>query len=168
MTSAFINTAKAPRRTLAIASFAELRLELDRIARAHAAGTLKYTGNFEGGPIFMHLALPIRYAVDGFPMMAPWPIRVLANLVLLPMIKRKPFSPGFKLGRKTQAQIFPQEVSFADGLGALQTEVQRVEAGQQMTKPHAFFGPMPHDDWVRYNLKHADLHLGFLEPGETR
>ena len=166
MNPVHINTAKAPRRILNLESFAALELELVRLENAERAGTLRYTGNFSAGPIFMHLALPIQYAIDGFPDMAPWPVRLLANKLLLPIIRRKPFSPGFRLGKKVQSKIWLEGLRFDDGLQALRHEMLRLDAGERMNKPHAFFGHMQHAEWATYNLKHADLHLGFLDPGD--
>ncbi|MGE4197174.1 MAG: DUF1569 domain-containing protein, partial [Phycisphaerales bacterium] len=34
------------------------------------------------------------------------------------------------------------------------------------TVPNPIFGPLPHDDWIKMNLRHAELHMGYLHPPE--
>ena len=30
--------------------------------------------------------------------------------------------------------------------------------------PNVVFGPLSHEEWIALNLRHAELHLGFLIP----
>jgi hypothetical protein len=159
------DTRTVARRMLTLSSVAELRRELDVIEAAHRNGTLTASGNWGVGPNLLHIALPIRYAIDGFPKMAAAPLRWLARWLLLPRLKREPFRAGVNIGRRTESEYWRPRTTVEEGLAALRAELDRLEAGERMTKPHALFGAMTHEDWLDYNLKHANLHLGFVHPG---
>ena len=159
-----IDTRTAERRTLQFRSIAELRRDLDAIEASHRRGTLRTSGNWDTGPILLHVAVPIRFAIDGFPKMVPQPFRWLARKLILPRLQREAFRPGVNLDRRRQSEFWRPGTTVEEGLAALRGELDRLDAGARMTKPHALFGPMTHDEWLAYNLKHADLHLGFIHP----
>ena len=157
-----INTKQAERREVSVRSFDELSAELDALERAHAAGTLRHTGNWTPGQVFDHCAIFMGCALDGFPGRLPWPVRVLAKLL---------FKQGAVSGRTPPAGfgtapfLVPREgVSFEDGLAAWRTQIARVRGGERFTKPSGLFGNVTHDEWVKMQLGHASLHLSFLHP----
>jgi len=69
---------------------------------------------------------------------------------------------GFKLPKDAAALLPRAGVSFEDGMARLRHALARLEAGERMTHPSSFLGPLTHDEWVRLNLNHTQLHLGFL------
>jgi hypothetical protein len=50
------------------------------------------------------------------------------------------------------------------GLGAMRAAFQRL-AKQAPTRPNVIFGSMSHADWLKLNLRHAELHLSFFHAG---
>jgi hypothetical protein len=57
------------------------------------------------------------------------------------------------------------EVPCEEGASRLRRAIDRLERDQSPPHPSPVFGPMSHDEWIRLNLRHAELHLGFLHPG---
>lgn len=47
----------------------------------------------------------------------------------------------------------------------LRRQIQRVQDGERFTQASPIFGKLSHEQWVNLHLKHAELHLGFLDPG---
>jgi hypothetical protein len=48
-------------------------------------------------------------------------------------------------------------------LGEMRAAFERL-AKQTPTTPNPIFGAMTHDEWVKLNLRHAELHLSFFHP----
>lgn len=165
--SSVVNPRTARRRMLALASLAELNAELDRLEAAHRAGKLTRTGNHEPGPIFAHLAMATRCSFDGFPTRVGLPLRILGRLFKSRVLAH-PFKPGLKLSSKNESLAWDTSVTFDDGLARLRQQMSRLTAAQSTgpkpSMPHPFFGPMSPDDWRVYHLRHAELHLSFLQP----
>lgn len=160
-----VDTTAAARRTLRFASPAEVLADLDRLEAAHREGRLRSTGNWDAGTNFRHLAIPIQRSMDGFEESAvPLWRKVVGRLLLRPIVLRvESFKPGIRLDRRTEAFLW-QATPFDDGLAMLRTQVSRWIGGVRMTHPHPAFGPMTHDQWASFHLKHCALHLGFLIP----
>ena len=148
---------------VALSSLADLGKDLDRLETAHRAATLRTLGNHPPGAIFLHLADAMRYSFDGFPSRAPVLLGVLGRLVKRRVLSQ-PFQPGFKLGAKTESNVWQDATTFEDGLAALRAQITRASAPTAAPRqPHPFFGPMTSADWHTYYLRHAELHLSFLE-----
>lgn len=166
MNAPSVNPRTARRRMLALASLADLNAELDRLEAAHRAGKLRRTGNHEPGAIFAHLAMATKASFDGFPTQAGLPLRILGRLLKRRLLAR-PFKPGLKLSSKNEALAWDTSVTFDDGLARLRAEMTRLtaaqSAGPKPQMPHPFFGDMSPDDWFVYHLRHAELHLSFLQ-----
>ena len=41
--------------------------------------------------------------------------------------------------------------------------MERLQA-EAPTAPNVIFGQLTHEEWIAINLRHAELHLGFLIP----
>lgn len=164
---ASVNTRKAPRRALRFAGLDDLIAELDRIQQAHDAGSLRTTGNWTAGQILGHLAAFWQAAIDGFPpeMAPPWAVRVAARL----LFRRKAISgattpAGFKPPRAARAHMeFGPETTFEAGMSSLRAQIERTRRGERFAKPSPLLGELTHDEWLRLQLGHCQLHLGFVE-----
>ncbi len=66
-----------------------------------------------------------------------------------------PSIPGGTLG------IEPMEVD--EGLARLELAWSRLLATPP-PHPSPIFGALLHEDWIKGNLRHAELHFGFLHP----
>jgi hypothetical protein len=117
------------------------------------------TGNWSLGQTLAHLAKAMDMAVDGMPFRVPWFIRLVGPWLKNRMLS-KPMPPGFKLPQHAQAHLVPPPSGTEDGLAALRRSIDRFRAGPRKPK-HDILGRMSDDDWVRLQLRHAELHLSF-------
>jgi hypothetical protein len=162
--AARVNTKAARRRLVSYASLADLTKDLDKLEAAHRAGTLRRLGNHDAGANFAHLAMGMKGSFDGYPTSAPPWLRLLGRLMKKRVLGR-PFQPGFNLRKDTESLAWDDSVSFEEGLRRLREQIARAGAKDaRPTKPHPFFGEMTSADWQVYYLRHAELHLSFLQP----
>ncbi len=164
MTTATINTKKAPRRELAFHCSGCLREELARIDEAHAAGTLTHTGNWSEGEILDHVAKMWEMAFDGFPPESTpnFAIKIIARLLKGRMVSGKTLPAGFQLPKNAQFMLPTPGTSFHAGMQRMRVVLDRLDRGEQMTVASPAFGKLSHDEWMRLHLGHAQLHFGFL------
>jgi len=161
------NTKTAPRRALTLRSLDDLAAELDRIDAAIRDDAIGHTGNWTPGQIMDHCAKFVRCAIDGFEARAPWFVRAPARLLFKrTAVGPKPIGPGFQLPRSASSMLPTEGISDAEGCDRLRTQVERLRAGEKMTHPSPLLGPLAHDEWLSLQLKHCDLHLGFISLGE--
>lgn len=152
------------RRTLRFDSLPALSRELDSLAAAHAAGTLRTLGNWTPGQMFTHLAAFINYAYDGFPAEIanpPWIIRKFGTLMKTKMTM-KSMPVGVKLPGVREGTVGAEDVAFDVGINRLRAAIARLEAATP-TKPSPLLGPLTRDEWIGLHLRHAELHLSFLK-----
>jgi len=161
-----VNTKKAPRRRLRLASLDAILTEAQALAKAESEGRLKATGNWTLGQAVGHLAVWISYNVDGLPPGAkapPAPVRWMMNLVRGFVLNgRMPAGvnlPGVKGG------TYATEVMVTErALALLRASIARLEASAP-TNSNPLFGKLTHDEWKSLHMRHAELHLGFFDPG---
>lgn len=166
MTAPVIDTrAVTDRRTLRFATTDELRREIERLAEAARAGTLRATGNWSLGQAFGHLAAWTDYAYDGYPPEArpPWFVKVVCR-----MMKKKFFTRGLPAGvrlpRVKGGTFGIDPLPLEEGRARLLRALGRLDSTPP-PRPSPVFGPLSHDEWRRMNLAHAELHLSFFHPG---
>jgi hypothetical protein len=151
-TSGPVNTKRAERREIELRSMNELRAELDRLEAAHHAGTLRWTGNWTPGQVFRHLAIFMRFAIDGFPatMRPPAPLKWMALLAFKKKaVTGQPPPPGFRFFKGAEGLDPGPDVSFEDGLAELREVVGRLDGGDRFTHPSPLCGPRPAVDRAR-------------------
>ena len=182
-----VDTRRAERRALTLASFDDLARELDRIehaARPEGDG-LRVTGNWSAGQILEHIAKAIERSMDGFSTlpasMRPAP-RGLTALSDRPAHARalaaehslratlladsfSPDSPGFSLPREIDPAMY---VWTNDGAARLRVALARIRDGHPMAKPSPTIGPLSQEEWAALHLRHAALHLSFIILGQWR
>ena len=159
-----VNTAKAPRRPLRFACLGCLRAELDRMDAAHRAAVLRHTGNWTPAEILDHCAVLWEAAFDGGHPRAPFVARLFGKLMKQSLLKPDGggMRPGFSLP-KDAAHLLPRPgVTFPEAMARMRRVVARLDAGERMAQPSAWLGSMTHDEWLRLNLNHAQMHLGFV------
>jgi len=164
MSASTVHTGHAPRRELSFHCTGCLKEELARIEAAERAGTLHHTGNWTAGENLDHVAKVWELALDGFPPEAkvPFFMRIIARLMKGRMTSGKTLPAGFQIPKGGEYMLPRKGCSFADGLAHLRRVLDRLDRGAQMTVASPAFGPMTHDEWMRLQLAHAQLHLGFL------
>lgn len=163
MPATTINTKSVHRRPLRFNAISDLQADLAALEAAHRAGTLKTRGNWAPGQIIGHLATWAEFTYNGNPLKPPWIVRFIVkrrkNKYLtqgLPAGVRIPRVKGGTLGTENQP--------FDHALARYRRILERLDR-EVPTLPNVIFGPLTHDEWKALQLRHAELHLGFLDPG---
>lgn len=160
-----VDTRTAPRRPLNFGSIADLRADLDRLERAHAAGTLEATGNWSPGQALGHLATWIGFAYTGPPRASipAAPIRLMLRMTKRRWLS-KTLPAGFRIPRVEGGTFGIEPLEFDEGIRRLRADLMRLESEPPPPR-HPLFGRMTHQEWIQLHLRHAELHMGFLKPG---
>lgn len=152
------------RRKLRFQSSRELLADAERIAAAERSGRLRRTGNWTAGQAFGHLAAWASYPYDGYPpqLRAPWFIKLIIRL------KKKQFlqgqmPSGVRIPKVEGGTAGTEPLPLDDGLLKLRQAWERLDA-RPPDAPNPIFGRLTHDEWKAINLRHAELHMGFLHP----
>ncbi len=150
-------------RHLRFESIDDYLAELERIVAAEEQGRLTAVGNWTAGQVLAHLAAWIEYGYDGFPIKPPpFFIRWILRLRLSKML-----SDGMPRGVR-----IPGVAGGTTGMDSMETQVAanrlvhaltRLKDGEEARYDSPAFGPMSHEDRIRLNLRHAELHLGYLK-----
>ncbi len=157
-----VDTKVAEFRTIQFRSTDEMLAEVDRLLAAESSGTLRRTGNWTLGQTLGHLAAWINYSFDGYPPQTkpPWFVKLI-----LATQKRKFLTSslprGVKIPKIEGGTLGIEQVSAAEGAARLKAAAARLNAACP-TQPSPIFGRLPHDQWIALNLRHAELHLGYL------
>ena len=159
-------TENSSRRPLHFESIAALAAEIDWLVAAQHAGHLEARGNWTPAQIFDHLALFIEFSYEGFPFRASWPLRAFSHVAK--WIAWKPFvdwalRPGFRIPAGAEALKPDPWADFDVAAARLHAALVRIAGGEPMRVPSPFEGAITHDQWVYVHLRHAELHLSFLD-----
>lgn len=151
------------RRTLRFDTIDDAIHEADRIANADASGRIRQLGNWTPGQCLGHVAAWIEYGYEGYPLkQAPWFIRLfLAWRVKKYMQSGLPTGvrmPGVKAGT-----YGTEDMPTGEAAARFKTAFLRLRNGEESPYDSPGFGPMSHDDRIALNLRHAELHLSFLD-----
>lgn len=151
------------RRSLRFETIEELRAEVDRIVASAEAGTLREGGHWTAGQIFGHLAAWIDYAYDGYPFTTPWFIR----LFLRSRVKRylrDGLPAGVRIPGVKEGTHATEALSLEAGAERLRRALDRLRSDEPARYDSPAFGRLTDEDRIALNLRHAELHLGFLHP----
>lgn len=160
-----VDTKTVHKRPLRFNTLSDVIAEADRLAAAEKAGKLKQLGNWSLDQILNHLATWANFPFDGYPpelSNPPWIIKLILKF------KKK----SFMQGKMPQGVRIPGIKAGTVGMDAIGTEnaIKKLRASltrldeTQPKRPNPIFGPMSHDDWKCINIRHAELHMGFLQP----
>jgi hypothetical protein len=158
-----VNTAKVEGRwAVDYATLEEVVADAERLS----AGPIKTLGNWSAGQIFTHLATAFNGSIDGFAYTFPWPMRMIAK-AFKGKLMAGPMPSGLKVPAGFAREVMPAPTSTEEGLAALRAAVARL-ASEPHRARHPILGDFSKDEWDRMHLKHANLHMSFLAPEETR
>lgn len=160
-TAAKIDTSKAVRRKLRFQTIDELLSEIERLIAAERDGRLQRTGNWTLGQIFGHLAAWIDFGWDGYPMRVPWFIRFILKFKVKGYLKNG-MPAGVKIPNSGEGTYGIDVLSTDEGAARLRRALERLKRGEVAKFDSPAFGPLSHDDRILLNLRHAELHLGFV------
>ncbi len=155
-----INTKTATRRQIAYATLDEIVADAERLVAANATTT----GNWSLGKILEHLATVLDKAVDGFENQPPLPVRLVGRWFLKKKFLRDGMPAGFQLKGGIAKEILPDETDVQQALDHLRRSAERLKnhPGDVL---HPFFGPMTHEEILKINCRHAELHMSFVKEG---
>jgi Protein of unknown function (DUF1569) len=158
-----INTSKAARRKLRFNSIDDVLAEIDRIEQADRDGALRTTGNWTPGQIMAHIASWIEYGYDGYPIKKPFfLLRWILRLMLKKML-REGMHGGVRIPGVPGGTVGMDAMAISEAAERLRNAFHRLKRREQAFHDSPAFGPMSHDDRIVLNLRHAELHLGYLD-----
>jgi Protein of unknown function (DUF1569) len=157
-----VDVKKVPRRELKFSCENCIIGDIDKLAQ----GPIETTGNWTAGMIVQHVTQLIELSLDGFPehYRGALPMRIMAK-IMRGRILSKPWSAGYKLPPRFEALAPPEDITFEEAHENLRRAIGRLKS-EQMTAKSAILGEMEHADWMKLHCRHAELHFGFLRPGE--
>lgn len=157
-----VNTKQVQRRKLRFESADDVLAEIDRIVAADEQGKLKTIGNWTPGQILGHLSSWIDYGYVGYPLSRPpWFVRMFLQRQLKRMLDGE-MPPGVRIPRIAEGTVGTEVLETSEGAERLRRSWDRLKRREPATYDSPAFGSMSHDDRIRLNLRHAELHLSFL------
>jgi len=158
-----INTKKAQRRNLRFHTIDEALAEIDRIVAAEQAGELRATGNWSAGQVFNHIATWLNFTWDGFPpsVNPPWFVCAILRLMRKRYI-HKPTGAGVKIPGLPGGTLGFEPISTEEGARNLRAALLRLKSGEPAKFHSPAFGPMTEAERTEFQLRHCELHMGFL------
>ncbi len=160
-----INTKKvSDRRLLRFATLDDAVRDAEALAEAQRRGTLRCVGNWTLGQAVGHVAFWARAPFDGYPAMPqmPWLLRKLLPLFKYGFLNKR-LPAGARIPGVPDGTFGVEPLAADEAVAQLRTAFGRL-ARQSPTAPNPIFGEMTHDEWIKLNLRHAELHLSFLHP----
>jgi hypothetical protein len=147
------------RRDVRFANFDEFLADADRLA----SGPVRQLGNWTLAQIFDHLARSMNVSVDGTNERFPWPLRIALRLVRKRIIG-SPMKPGYGVPENVAVLLRPEpHVELRESLWKLRSAAMRFQDASAFP-PHPAFGVLTRDEYRALALRHAELHLSFVEP----
>lgn len=156
-------TKSSDRRSLRFNSTDDVLAEMDRIVAAEKAGTLRQTGKWTAGQAFGHIAAWMNYAYDGYPFKMPWFIRLILRTRVRKYL-RDGLPTGVRIPKVKGGTYATQTLSTKEGAAQLRRALTRLASDEPATHDSPAFGKASNEDRIALNLRHAELHLGFLLP----
>ena len=150
-------------RKLTFNSVDELLAEIDRIIAADRASALRRCGNWTAGQIFGHLAAWINYGWEGYPgRTPPWFIRFILRRMKIKYL-RDGMRRGVRIPRVKEGTFGLEPLSTEEGAQRLRQALARLKNREPVKFDSPAFGKMSDEERVRFQLRHAELHLGYLQ-----
>ena len=159
-----IDTKKvAERRQLRFENFGEALADAERLAAAEAGGSLRQHGNWKLGQALGHVAAWASFPFEGYPEMRrpPWAVRKVFAL-LKPWFLNRTFPAGISIPHAPGGTYATEEIPTEEALARLRKAYARLES-QMPAEPNPAVGPLTHDEWIKMNLRHAELHQSFFQ-----
>jgi hypothetical protein len=162
MTASHGHAEKVPWRKLRFETTDQCADEVRRIAQADQEGKLRIAGNWTPGQVMAHVAAWIEYAYEGFPIRRPpffirWILRLQRQRILSQGMPR-----GIKIPRVEGGTTGIDDMESQAAAQRLLAALTRLKSPELAPHASPAFGPMSHEDRIRLNLRHAELHLGHL------
>ena len=150
------------RRSLRFESLEEAVRDAEALAAAEGRGALRATGNWRLGQAIGHLAFWARLPFDGYPGIPqpPWLLRRLAPLFKSRFLN-KGLPAGTRFPRVADGTFGVAQLPTVEALDQLRAAFGRL-AKESPSGPNPVLGPLTHEEWIKLNVRHAELHLSFF------
>ena len=152
------------RRQLRFESFDEAIRDAESLAGAERDSKLRTTGNWSLGQALGHVAFWASAPFDGYP---PAPQPPLIVRVLIPLMKGRFLNKGLPVGVSlpgVPGGTFGIDPMATDqGLEKLRAAFARLSR-EMPAAPNPVLGKLSHQEWIKLNLRHAELHQSFFHP----
>lgn len=153
-----IDTGKVTSRlTLRFHAIDDVLDEANRLAAADRQGRLTQIGNWTLGQALGHVAGWIEFGYNGFPIGAPWFIRLIVWLQRKKFLYG-PMRAGVKIPGTPHGTLATDPIALEEGLSRFQAAFQRLKAEPQK-HPSPVLGKLTHEESIALNLRHAELHF---------
>jgi hypothetical protein len=152
------------RRKLRFASLDEAIADADQLVAADSAGTLRRIGNWDLGQTLGHIATWAEFPFTCYPpeVNAPFPVR-MALRALRGRILNTGMITGVKIGRLPGGTLGMEKIEATVGAERLRKAFTLLNA-ECPKRVNPVFGSLSHEQWIKLNLRHAELHLSFQIP----
>jgi hypothetical protein len=133
-------------------------------AEALAAGEIETIGNWSYGQILEHISATMCAKIDGFSFRGPLPLRIIMKLFMMSKFLNKGLPAGFSIPKKAEHLFKPDDGATTDaGMEFLRSAIERTNS-EPATAEHPFLGPLTPEEWQKFDLRHAELHMSFVRP----
>jgi hypothetical protein len=146
------------RRRVRYQSVDEFLADAERLAER----PVRELGNWTLAQIFDHLARSMNVSVNGTRERFPWALRIALRLARKRIIGN-PMKPGYRVPENVAALLRPEaEPCLRESLSKLRGAAARFQTASEFP-PHPAFGTLTPDEYQTLALRHAELHLSFVE-----
>ena len=150
----------AGRRSLRFETFDDLRADLTALEWIET----RTLGNWSEGQIYKHLALAFDMMSKDAPFRMPAPVQWVMRTFMKKRMLSTGLSAGFQAPKRAQAMI-PDPIEADVAREQLRASINDAENATEFP-PHPVFGRLTREEWIAFELRHAELHLSFLVPVE--
>jgi hypothetical protein len=112
--------------------------------------------------VLNHLGSWVAFAFDGNPIKPPFFVRWIVGLRKSKYLNEA-MPAGVRIPRVEGGTLAWEPRTLDEGLAKFNAAWGRMKK-EAPTLPNALFGRMTHDEWIRLQLRHAELHLSFFKP----
>ncbi|NOY40931.1 MAG: DUF1569 domain-containing protein [Planctomycetes bacterium] len=150
------------RRQVSYQSYDDLLADAEKLA----GGDVEMVGNWTLAQVFDHLVRSFNASIDGIGFKLPWLMRVVAAPIFKHKMLNVALPSGFKIGKSSKGKFYPHEdVGLEDSLDRLRKAIERCKT-ERTRSMHPLFGDLSCEDWDKFSLRHAEMHMGFAVPVE--
>jgi hypothetical protein len=152
----------AQRRKLRFNSIDEVLAEAERLAAAEREGRVTQLGNWTLGTILNHLATWAEFPLCGYPpsIRAPLPVRMILRLMRNKILTQG-MMPGIVIRGIPGGTLGIEPAATGQSLPRYRTALEQLRTTCP-TVVNPVFGKLSHNQWLQLNLRHAELHFGYL------
>ncbi len=151
------------RRNLFFESVEDVIRDVNLINRAAEKNQLSPCGQWTPGEILTHLSAWIEYAYEGYPIDAPpWFIRQYLKFAFRAILKNG-MQPGVNIPGIEGGTIGQEKFDTDTACKRYLVALNRLNSREPAKYHNPAFGKMSPEKRVKLNLRHAELHLSFLQ-----